>query len=88
MQNKWLSLEYDGSWPSAESLPVGRQLRRLVLSASDKLRVTTLDSAGHKGSVFPQTVLHGTLHFLGSRNSVCLGCACVCFVEVDGCVTR
>lgn len=67
MQNKWLS------WDVMEagqvlSLPVGCQLRGLALSASDKLRVTTLDFAGHKGSVFPLDQLHSALYFLESRN--------------------
>ncbi len=75
------------------SLPVGCQLRGLALSASDKLRVTALDFAGHKGSVFPLGTLQATLYFLESRSSVSLGWVCVCVyicvcVEVEGCVTR
>lgn len=87
MQNKWLS------WDMVEagqvlSLPVGCQLRGLALSASDKLRVTTLDFAGQRGSVFPLDMQHGTVYFLERRNSARLGrgcvCVCMCFVEVEG----
>lgn len=60
MLNKWLG------WGVMEagqvlSLPLGCQLRGLALTASDKLRVTTLDFPGYKGSVFP---LSDTLHTL------------------------
>lgn len=41
----------------------GSPVRGLSLSASDKLRVTILDFAGHKGSVFPLTMFT-TVYFL------------------------
>lgn len=47
-----------GSWPS--ECPIGgRPVRGLLSSASDKLRVTTLDTTGHHGSVFPPDALPG-----------------------------
>lgn len=68
-------LGYDGCWPSAEP-PSGLPAQRLLaLSASDKLRVTTLDFTGQKGSVFPlatwHTVLPGEEELRAFRAWVC-----------------
>lgn len=71
------------------SLQRGCKLRGLALSASDKLRVTTLDSAKHKGSVF-SLAMHDALlkHTVLPGVWECHGVSLFCGSLLQGCVTR